>query len=99
MPDQKTPDLTPYQPQPSSNTSVLQNGVKVLSEIATALQSGLPISAGVSTVAGLPTVATAGQGARRMVTDANATTFASIVASGGTNIVPVYCDGVNWRIG
>ena len=34
-----------------------------------------------------------------MVTDANATTFASIVAGGGSNNVPVYYDGTNWRIG
>lgn len=38
-------------------------------------------------------------GARRFVTDANATTFASIVAGGGANGVPVYSDGTNWRIG
>lgn len=51
------------------------------------------------TVAGLPTAATAGAGARAFVTDANATTFASIVADGGANRVPVYSDGTNWRIG
>lgn len=33
------------------------------------------------------------------VTDANATTFASVVAGGGANIVPCYFDGTNWRIG
>jgi hypothetical protein len=48
------------------------------------------------TVVGLPTGA-AGQ--RAFVTDANATTFASIVAGGGANGVPVYHDGTNWRIG
>jgi hypothetical protein len=36
---------------------------------------------------------------RSWVTDATATTFASIVAGGGTNKVPVYYDGANWRIG
>lgn len=50
-------------------------------------------------VASLPSAATAGSGARSMVTDANATTFASIVAGGGANTVPVYSDGTNWRIG
>lgn len=49
------------------------------------------------TVAGLP--ATHAAGARSFVTDATVTTFASIVAGGGTNAVPVYDDGVNWRIG
>lgn len=51
------------------------------------------------TVAGLTPAATAGAGARSFVTDANATTFASIVAGGGANGVPVYSDGTNWRIG
>ena len=36
---------------------------------------------------------------RRMVSDANSTTFNSIVAGGGSNTVPVFFDGTNWRIG
>lgn len=48
------------------------------------------------TVATLPTGAA---GMRSFVTDANATTFASVVAGGGANPVPVYYDGANWRIG
>jgi hypothetical protein len=54
---------------------------------------------GTLTVGTLPAAATAGAGARAFVTDANATTFASIVAAGGANGVPVYSDGTNWRIG
>ena len=54
---------------------------------------------GTLTVATLPAAATAGAGARSFVTDANATTFASVVAAGGANGVPVYSDGTNWRIG
>lgn len=50
-------------------------------------------------VASLPAAATAGKGARAFVTDANATTYASIVAGSGANNVPVYSDGTNWRIG
>ena len=38
-------------------------------------------------------------GARAIVTDATATTFASVVAGSGTNTVPVYGDGTFWRIG
>jgi hypothetical protein len=49
------------------------------------------------TVATLPSASTAYQ--RGFVSDANATTFASVVAGGGTNKVPVYSDGTNWRIG
>jgi hypothetical protein len=48
-------------------------------------------------VADLPT--SPDTGARGFVTNANATTFASVVAGGGSNKVPVYFDGTNWRIG
>lgn len=51
------------------------------------------------TVATLPSASTMGAGARAFVTDANSTTFASVVAGGGSNGVPVYSDGTNWRIG
>jgi hypothetical protein len=54
---------------------------------------------GVYTVATLPAAATVGAGARAFVTDANATTFASVVAGGGANKVPVYSDGAAWCIG
>lgn len=57
------------------------------------------INNGTQTVAQLAAAATAGAGARAVVTDANATTFAAIVAGGGANVVPVYSDGTNWRIG
>jgi parallel beta-helix repeat protein len=56
-------------------------------------------SVGAVTVANLPTAASVGQGARHMVSDATVTTFASIVAGGGANIVPVYSDGTKWLIG
>lgn len=49
------------------------------------------------TVATLPAAGTVGR--RTFVTDATVTTFASVVAGSGTNKVPVYDDGVNWRIG
>lgn len=51
----------------------------------------------VYTVATLPTAGTAGRAA--FVSDATATTFASVVAGGGANGVPVYDDGTNWRVG
>lgn len=50
-------------------------------------------------VSALPSASTAGAGAKAMVNDANATTFASTVAGGGSNVVPVYSDGTNWKIG
>ncbi|MCT7662320.1 hypothetical protein [Shinella kummerowiae] len=50
-------------------------------------------------VGALPSASLSGAGSRRLVNDANATTFNSIVAAGGANTVPVYSDGTNWRIG
>lgn len=50
-------------------------------------------------VANLPAAGTSGAGARHFVSDADDTTFQSIVAAGGANAVPVYSDGTNWRIG
>jgi hypothetical protein len=52
-----------------------------------------------TTVSALPAAATAGDGARAFVTDATATTFASVVSGGGSNKVPVYSDGTDWLIG
>ena len=57
------------------------------------------INNGTQTVAALVAAGTAGAGARAVVTDANATTFHSIVVGGGANVVPVFSDGTNWRIG
>jgi hypothetical protein len=54
------------------------------------------------TVANLPSVSVAGAGARAAVTDATQTLTAgigTIVSGGGANVVPVFCDGTNWRIG
>ena len=71
----------------SSNLVVLTNGVVQRSTANIAVH-----------VAGLGT-AVSFQGQRRFVDDATVTTFASIVAGGGANQVPVYSDGVDWRIG
>ena len=51
----------------------------------------------VYTVATLP--ATPAQGDVAIVTDATANTFHSVVAGTGSNIVPVFNDGTDWRIG
>jgi hypothetical protein len=47
----------------------------------------------------LPTANLVNQNVRTIITDANTTTFYSIVSGGGSNRVPVFCDGTNWRIG
>lgn len=57
------------------------------------------------TVANLPLAANsggAGSGARLFVTDSNRAAvgnFGEIVANGGSNYVPIWSDGTNWRIG
>lgn len=73
-------------------------GTNNITSVGSVVASG-PIGAGVFTVGTLPSASTAGASARAQVTDANATTFASVVAGGGANAVPVYSDGTNWRIG
>lgn len=84
------------------NRSVLQNATQAIWAIAYALQNSFifgqaSITVGVSTVAGLPSSPT--QGMRRMVTDANSSTFNAAVAGGGANIVPVFYNGTAWRVG
>jgi len=51
------------------------------------------------TVATLPFAVDAGKGARAFVTDALAPVFGATVVTGGTVAVPVYSDGVNWKVG
>jgi len=54
------------------------------------------------TFSSLPTAATAGAGARAFITDGNlaaSTNFGAQVSGSGSNNVPVYSDGTNWRIG
>jgi len=53
-------------------------------------------------VIGLPNPITTLPGTRSVVNDSNATLTAGIgavVAGGGANIVPVFCNGIDWRIG
>jgi glutamine amidotransferase-like uncharacterized protein len=56
-------------------------------------------STGGVAVSSLPAPNVGIAGARNLVVDANSTTFMSTVAGGGANIVPVVCDGTNWKIG
>ena len=58
-----------------------------------------PPAAMTSTTVGALPAAASNTGVRFMVTNATATTFMSIVAAGGANIVPVFSDGSAWRIG
>jgi hypothetical protein len=53
------------------------------------------------TVANLPTSGNLLQlkGLKMFASDSNSTTFYNIVGGGGSNFVPVFHDGANWRIG
>jgi hypothetical protein len=72
-------------------------GVEVFQVTIDSINPLVPLKLKTYTVATLPTSPVKGWTA--MVTDANATTFASTVVGGGSNNVPVYYDGTNWRIG
>jgi hypothetical protein len=70
--------------------------------IADTLVAGEYVKVTAVGVASLPGAALVGAGARATVTDSNAALTAgigAIVAAGGANIVPVFSDGTNWRIG
>lgn len=54
---------------------------------------------GVYEVATLPGANTLGAGARAFVIDSSVTTFGTTVAGGGTDKVPVYSDGTDWKVG
>jgi hypothetical protein len=75
----------------------LVGGTSIFQIGATSANALAPITLKTYTVATLPTSPVKGWTA--MVTDANATTFASTVVGGGSNNVPVYYDGTNWKIG
>jgi len=60
------------------------------------------IGSGLTTLSGLGSAATAGASARGFITDSNAAAsgnFGAVAAGGGSNKVPVYSDGTDWRIG
>jgi len=62
----------------------------------------VPQKLGTVAVAGLPAASVSYKGCTAIVTDSNAALTAgigAIVAAGGANVVPVVCDGTNWRIG
>jgi hypothetical protein len=90
----------------SGVVSMKDSTAKIVSTVAANLQLDSvtqvetlkPLKLPVYTAAGLPAAASSIY-CRAFVSDANATGFAGIVAGGGANKVPVYCDGTNWRIG
>lgn len=81
---------------PTSGTNL--TATAVAGALAASFAAG-PTKLQSTTVAALLSAATAGAGARANVSDATVTTFASVVAGGGANAVPVYSDGTQWKIG
>lgn len=90
--------------QISSTGSILlkQGGNQIFNIESDRAEAKMPVVMMNYTVAGLPTPQSWLTGGRAFVTDSNATMTAGIgatVAGGGSNKVPVYCDGSNWKIG
>ncbi|MET4170828.1 hypothetical protein ABIB99_001910 [Bradyrhizobium sp. LA6.1] len=86
----------------SGNAAVTSIGDVIVGGPPTLGGSGRFITAGnilPAPVAALPACVPGRRGQSQYVTDANATTFNSVVAGGGSNILRVGCDGTNWRIG
>jgi len=82
-----------------THTASGRNGTFKLTNSGQRFEVDKPVKFPTYTVDTLPAAGTAGAGARAFVSDANATTFNSVVAGGGANFVPVFSDGTNWNIG
>ena len=52
-----------------------------------------------TTVGALPSAAAVGAGGRSFVTDCASATFNAVAVGGGSNKVPVFSDGTDWRVG
>jgi len=88
--------------QGDSRRTSLTNIKTFVLESNTVLTATSYVAITATNVASLPTAAAAGAGARATVNDSNAALTAGIgavVAAGGANVVPVFSDGTNWRIG
>lgn len=73
--------------------------VEFLADAFSTFEVSSYVKTAATTVASLPSAATAGAGARAMVTDSNTATFNATVAGGGANIVPVFSNGTDWKVG
>lgn len=85
--------------QGDTRRSSLTTLVSFLSNIFTSFTATSYIKVTPCLVSALPNAVDSGAGARAFVTDATATTFASVVAGSGANLVPVFSDGAVWRVG
>ena len=79
--------------------NVLRLFFNQLNGVLSTLTNAYITNTSITTVASLPTASTTNAGTRTFVSDATSTTFGSTVVGGGTNTVPVYSNGTNWKIG
>ena len=70
-----------------------------LTSILAVLVNNYTVGSTIYTVADLPDPAVVGAGVRTFVSDSSVTTFNATVAAGGTNTVPVFSNGTNWKVG
>jgi hypothetical protein len=74
----------------------LYNWVRSLYDTLRALGDEIELITTARTVADLPAPTV---GKRALVSDATASAFNTVANGGGSNIVPVFADGTDWRIG
>ena len=80
-------------------SNVLRLYFNQLTSALNALITPVTLSTTVYTVATLPIAAAVSAGARTFVSDSSVTTFNATVAGGGSNTVPVFFNGTNWKVG
>jgi hypothetical protein len=78
-------------------SNVLRLYFNQLNGTLNSLVTPVVLSTAVYKVADLPSATTAGQ--RTFVSDSNTTTFNATVVGGGSNTVPVFSNGTNWKVG
>ena len=80
-------------------SNILRLYFNELTTVLSVLVNSFITSSNVYTVATLPDPAVVGAGIRTFVSDSSVTTFNATVAAGGTNTVPVFSNGTNWKVG
>ena len=80
-------------------SNVLRLYFNELTSILGVLVNSYTVGTTVYTIANLPDPVVAGAGVRTFVSDSSTTTFNATVAGGGTNTVPVFSNGTNWKVG
>ena len=80
-------------------SNILRLYFNELTTVLSVLVNSFIMSSNVYTVANLPDPVVAGAGTRTFVSDSSTTTFNATVAGGGTNTVPVFSNGTNWKVG